>query len=185
SLPSLRGRMRVNQGEKLGQTEASTQEHELQDPYGITSCRRVKGLNGCSKSTSRHDTETKAGNSQTETSFHPAETHKTKTDRLQEKDENSILNAYRQFIQWRKENGVLLLGDIQFVADAVDYLVFTRSHAGHTLLCAFNFSAQEKVIELNGTFNLEAVVGHGGETLAGTVQQLSIPAYATLIARVI
>lgn len=184
-LLSLRGSVCVYQGEELGLMEAPIQQHELQDPYGITFWPRFKGRDGCRTPMPWNDTEAYAGFSQTKTWLPVADAHKAKAVSLQEKDENSILNAYRQFTQWRKENGVLLLGDIQFVADAVDYLVFTRSHAGQNLLCAFNFSAQEKIIELNGTFNLEAVVGHGGETLAGTVKQLTIPAYATLIARVV
>jgi alpha-glucosidase len=75
------------------------------------------------------------------------------------------------------------LGDIQFLADDVNYLVFTRSHGDDTLLCAFNFSAQESLINLGATHQLNAIEGHGCTTLNGQYERLPVPAYGTVIAR--
>lgn len=182
-LFSLRGSVCSYQGEELGLIEAPIQQHELQDPYGITFWPRFKGRDGCRTPMPWNHTETYAGFSQVKTWLPVPSAHKEQAVSLQESDPASILNAYRQFMNWRKGQPALRLGDIQFIADGVNYLVFTRSYGDDTLLCAFNFSAQENLIHLDAAYQLSAIEGHGCTTLAGQYERLPVPAYGTVIAR--
>lgn len=184
-LLSLRGSVCVYQGEELGLTEAPLQRHELQDPYGITFWPRFKGRDGCRTPMPWDNTDTYAGFSHAKTWLPVAASHKQLAVNVQENDANSILNAYRKFMHWRKQHAALRVGDIQFIADNVDYLVFTRTYGNETLLCAFNFSPAENVVDLAEEYTLKSLVEHGGESVSGQVQRLSIPPYATLIAQVI
>lgn len=184
-LFSLRGSVCSYQGEELGLIEAPIQQHELQDPYGITFWPRFKGRDGCRTPMPWNHTETYAGFSQVKTWLPVPGAHKEQAVSLQENDPSSILNAYRQFMHWRKTQPALRLGDISFVADAEDYLVFTRHYGDDLLLCAFNFSAQEKTIGLQKTFSLQAVEGHGCATASGQCMQLPVAAYGAVIARIV
>lgn len=183
-LFSLRGSVCSYQGEELGLTEADIEQHELQDPYGITFWPRFKGRDGCRTPMPWNNTGDYAGFSQAKTWLPIAAEHKANAVSVQEQDRDSILNAYRTFMHWRKQQPALRLGDIQFVADGLDYLVFTRTYGDETLLCAFNFAAQENAIDLGTVHNLEALHGHGCTSSSGQVERLSIPAYSTVIARV-
>lgn len=181
---SLRGSVCVYQGEELGLTEAPIQHHELQDPYGITFWPRFKGRDGCRTPMPWTEEGDYAGFSQTKTWLPVPPEHKAKAVSVQEKDANSVLNAYRTFMQWRKQQPALILGDIKFIADGDDHLVFTRSHGDDIILCAFNFSSQENRIALPAALSLEGLQGHGLETASGQVDTLSIPPYSTVIAGV-
>lgn len=181
---SLRGSVCVYQGEELGLTEAPIQHHELQDPYGITFWPRFKGRDGCRTPMPWTEEGDYAGFSQTKTWLPVPPEHKAKAVSIQEKDANSVLNAYRTFMQWRKQQPALILGDIKFIADGDDHLVFTRSHGDDIILCAFNFSSQENRIALPAALSLEGLQGHGFETTSGQVDTLSVPPYSTVIARV-
>ena len=60
---------------------------------------------------------------------------------VQEHDPHSVLNAFRQFLAWRRTMPTLLVGDIVFLQTAEPVLMFERRHAGETLLLAFNLAA--------------------------------------------
>ena len=184
-LLSLRGSVCSYQGEELGLTEAELQQHELQDPYGITFWPRFKGRDGCRTPMPWNHNEASAGFSQAITWLPVAAEHKLKAVSLQEDNSASILNAYRTFIHWRKDQPALRLGEIKFVADAQDYVVFTRSIGVQTLLCAFNLSGQAQTILLDSSYQLAVIDGHGcySESMHGEVLQL--PAYGTMISRVV
>lgn len=183
-LLSLRGSVCVYQGEELGLTEAPIQQHELQDPYGITFWPRFKGRDGCRTPMPWNNADPYAGFSRAKTWLPVADSHKQLAVNVQENDTNSILNAYRTFMHWRKQYAALRMGDIQFVADSADYLVFTRTYGDETLLCAFNFSPAQSIVDLGAVYALKSLAGHGGESVSGQVEHLSIPPYATLIAQI-
>jgi alpha-glucosidase len=173
------------QGEELGLTEAEIAQHELQDPYGITFWPRFKGRDGCRTPMPWNHTEAHAGFSQAQTWLPIPAAHKERAVSLQEDDKSSILNAYRTFMHWRKQQPCLRLGDIQFVAAAEDYLVFTRSFGNEKLLCAFNFSANAQTISLDGSYHLEKMEGHGCHSVVTQSNNLLVPGYATVISRVV
>jgi alpha-glucosidase len=184
-LLSLRGSVCSYQGEELGLTEAEIQQHELQDPYGITFWPRFKGRDGCRTPMPWNHTQAYAGFSQAKTWLPIPGAHKERAVSLQEDDGASILNAYRTFMHWRKQQPCLRLGDITFAASADDYLVFIRSFDGEALLCAFNFSADAQTIPLDAVYRLEKTEGHGCHSLVTQSNSLLVPGYAALISRVV
>ena len=183
-LLSLRGSVCSYQGEELGLTEAEIQQHELQDPYGITFWPRFKGRDGC-RTPMPWNQETYAGFSQAKTWLPIPSAHKERAVNLQESDKTSVLNAYRQFLHWRKQQPCMRLGDITFIADAENYLVFTRNFGDEKILCAFNFAAREQTISLGDHYQLAAIEGHGCHSADTQGNNLVVPAYAALISRVV
>lgn len=184
-LMSLRGSICSYQGEELGLVEADIQQHELQDPYGITFWPRFKGRDGCRTPMPWSHQENHAGFSHAKPWLPVPSSHKECAVSLQENDRGSILNAYRQFMHWRKQQPCLRLGDIRFVAAADDYVVFIRSIGDEKLLCAFNFSASAQVISLDANYRLEKTEGHGCDSVSTEGRALSVSAYSTVIARVL
>ena len=184
-LMSLRGSICSYQGEELGLVEADIQQHELQDPYGITFWPRFKGRDGCRTPMPWTHQENLAGFSHAKTWLPIPSAHKECAVSLQENDSGSILNAYRKFMHWRKQQPCLRLGDIEFVAAAEDYVVFIRSFGSEKLLCAFNFSASAQVISLDANYRLEKTEGHGCDSVSTEAKVLSVSAYSTVIARLL
>ncbi len=183
-LLSLRGSVCSYQGEELGLTEVNIERQELQDPYGITFWPRFKGRDGCRTPMPWTESEVHAGFSEATTWLPIPAAHKAKAVSIQEENKDSILNAYRQFIQWRNQHEALRIGDIEFVADGDDHLVFIRSHGDEKLICAFNFSGAEKVIPLGARYDLTEISGHGMTSITQSSNEISVPAYGTVIARV-
>lgn len=183
-LLSLRGSVCSYQGEELGLTEAEIQQHELQDPYGIAFWPRFKGRDGCRTPMPWSDTDEYAGFSQYKTWLPIPVVHKKMAVNLQDANRDSILNAYRTFMHWRKGQLVMRWGDIKFVADAADYLVFIRQYEGERFLCAFNFSPAAQSIALDAVYALNALEGHGCYSANITSNLLAVPAYSAFIAQV-
>src|SRR5690606_7466527 len=147
-LLSLRGSVCVYQGEELGLTEADIQQHQLQDPYGITFWPMFKGRDGCRTPMPWDEHSTHCGFSTAPTWLPIPAEHRERAVALQDKDTNSVLNHYRRFMQWRKHQPALRLGSIRFIDGPEDVLVFIREYQGEQLLAAFNLSAAPKKLSL-------------------------------------
>lgn len=184
-LLSLRGSVCSYQGEELGLVEANIQQHELQDPYGITFWPRFKGRDGCRTPMPWCSTSVNAGFSDTKPWLPVATTHQTGAVDLQEQDANSILNSYRQFMGWRKTQLNMRLGNIEFLADDKNYLVFVRRYGNEAILCAFNFSASTSYITLAKSLSLESIGGHGFATASMHTQRLELAGYSALFCRIV
>ena len=163
-LFSLRGSMCSYQGEELGLPEAPIEQHQLQDPYGITFWPRFKGRDGCR--TPMPWTDTVGGGFSDSVPWLPVpEQHLTRAVSVQDGAPGSVLNAYRAFTTWRKQQPALLWGDIQFYDFGNNILAFTRASAAQTLLAVFNLSDTEVRIqlppELRKKVSGAATKGHG------------------------
>lgn len=175
---SLRGSACSYQGEELGLTEADIQQHELQDPYGITFWPRFKGRDGCRTPMPWQHDQHQAGFSTAPSTWLPIpEEHKARAVDVQNDDPDSVLNAYRTFIHWRNDQPALRLGDIEFLDAPEGQMLFTRRHDDQSLLVAMNFTGQETTLALNGLSAGAALEGHGftGARIEG--QQIILPAY--------
>ena len=111
-----------------------------------------------------------------------AQEHKIAAVSTQENNAGSVLQAYRQFIAWRKKQPALCWGDIRF-GDVDKYLlVFERHLDGESMLAVFNFSASEqRVVTLNEK-KLEVLSGHG---FSGHLvdNEIIVPAFDAFFAR--
>lgn len=184
-LLSLRGSLCSYQGEELGLVEANIQQHELQDPYGITFWPRFKGRDGCRTPMPWSSSAVNAGFSGVKPWLPVATTHQALAVDLQEQDASSVLNSYRQFMRWRKTQLNMRLGSIEFLADDKNYLVFIRRYGNDAILCAFNFSASTSHIALANSLSLESVAGHGFATASIHTQRLELAGYSALFCRIV
>ena len=101
---------------------------------------------------------------------------------VQEHDPHSVLNAFRQFLAWRRTMPTLLLGDIRFLETAEPVLMFERTHGDETLLLAFNLSAEATHLTLpEGQWHALHVPGPDAGQADGGL--LHLPAQAMYCAR--
>ncbi len=151
-LASLRGSVCMYQGEELGLGEASVAFEDLQDPYGITFWPNFKGRDGCRTPMPWHnDDGEQAGFSATKPWLPVDENHKRQTVSKQDSDSDSILNAFRHFMTWRKQQAILLEGDIEFINTPEPLLAFYRRFAGQTMLCVFNLAQEPASLNIEHT----------------------------------
>jgi alpha-glucosidase len=148
-LASLRGSVCMYQGEELGLGEASVAFEDLQDPYGITFWPNFKGRDGCRTPMPwEHTGSHHAGFSEAKPWLPVDDAHKQQSVAIQINDSNSILNAYREFMTWRKSQAVLLEGDIEFIETPEPALAFYRTLGSQKMLCVFNLSSQQASINM-------------------------------------
>ncbi|XQF93666.1 alpha-glucosidase family protein [Pseudoalteromonas espejiana] len=151
-LASLRGSVCMYQGEELGLGEASVAFEDLQDPYGITFWPNFKGRDGCRTPMPWDNNGSEnAGFSNTKPWLPVDNAHTQSAVSVQDKDSDSILNAYREFMAWRKQYAVLLEGDIEFIDTAEPILAFYRTLNEQTMLCVFNLAQTNQTFELTKT----------------------------------
>lgn len=181
-LFSLRGSVCSYQGEELGLTEADIEQHQLQDPYGITFWPRFKGRDGCRTPIPFNANAINAGFSQAETWLPVSPAHLPLAVDVQERDKNSVLHAFRSFLAWRKTQPALLWGSIEFLDAPDDVLVFIRRHQGQAVLAAFNLSANVTTVNITGDFSITALQNQGVPLAHINGKQLSLTAYASAFA---
>ena len=141
---SLRGSPCLYQGDELGLPEADVAYEDLQDPYGITMWPEFKGRDGCRTPMPWVSADPKLGFSGGATAAKPwlpvSEAHRPLAVDVQEKQSDSLLTFYRQLLQWRKSQPVLLHGDIALLPANEQVLAYVREHEGKKVLCVFNIS---------------------------------------------
>ncbi|MBP8163636.1 MAG: alpha-glucosidase [Propionivibrio sp.] len=141
---SLRGSPCLYQGDELGLPEADVAYDDLQDPYGITMWPEFKGRDGCRTPMPWVSTDPKLGFSGGATAAKPwlpvSEAHRPLAVDVQEKQSDSLLSFYRQLLQWRKSQPVLLHGDTALLPADEQVLAYVRTHESKKILCIFNLS---------------------------------------------
>jgi alpha-glucosidase len=79
----------------------------------------------------------------------------------QERDATSALHGFRRLLEWRRQQPLLIGGDIEFLAATDSVLVFRRFNDTHGLLAAFNLSAAAASVSLPGISVGHSIGGHG------------------------
>jgi len=178
---SLRGSVCIYQGEELGLGEADVPFEALQDPYGITFWPNFKGRDGCRTPMPWTDEALAGFTSGKPWLPIPAE-HQALSVQAQEVDGDSVLNAFRSFLSWRKAHPALVEGSIRFLDSAEPVLLFERQAGDETLLLAFNLSGETVRHALPaGEWQALALPG----PVAGAVEagELVLPGHAVYCAR--
>ncbi|WP_371194681.1 alpha-glucosidase family protein [Glaciecola sp. SC05] len=172
-IASLRGSVCSYQGEELGLPEGDIAYEDIQDPYGIAFWPQFKGRDGCrTPHPWKHDDE-QAGFSQVKPWLPMLDCHKALAVSKQEDADDSILNSYRNFTQWRKQYPELLYGDITFIDSPEPILAFTRQYDGSQMLVCFNLSAQMQSINLVLAESMKPQCGHklaSGRLINGVIE---------------
>jgi alpha-glucosidase len=155
---SLRGSVCLYQGEELGLEEAEIPFESLRDPYGIAFWPTFKGRDGCRTPMPWNDGRN-AGFSDGTPWLPVPEAHRARNVAAQDADPQSVLNATRAFLRWRRTQPALVAGDITFLDTDEPVLAFTRrDHAsGDTLLVAFNLSAGDATWTVPADLSLRAI----------------------------
>ena len=160
---SLRGSCCIYQGEELGLPEAELSFEDLQDPYGIRFWPEFKGRDGCRTPMVWNADLPNAGfggGAGRPWLPTPAE-HVPLSVNRQQGDPASLLEHYRRFLTFRRANPALAKGDIDFLADNDDVLVFTRGLGNERIVCAFNLGGSDTSVDLGEAVSLAPMDGHG------------------------
>ncbi len=136
---SLRGSVCIYQGEELGLPEAEVPFEALQDPYGITFWPNFKGRDGC-RTPMPWSGAADAGFSSGKPWLPVADAHRALSVARQDADPDSVLNAFRAFMAWRRTQPALVGGSIAFLDTAEPVLAFVREGGGQKVLAVFNLS---------------------------------------------
>ncbi len=183
-LFSLRGSACSYQGEELGLEEAELPREALRDPYGIAFWPAFKGRDGCRTPMPWTPDGPACGFSTVNPWLPIPATHGASAVSRQLADRDSVLNAYRRFLHWRREHPVFRDGDMRFVDAPPGQLCFLREHEGESLLACFNFSRKPGIVTLRGLGGIEALDGHGFDACALTGDRLEIPPLGAFFAYV-
>jgi len=159
-LCALRGSVCVFQGEELGLGEAEVPYESLRDPYGIAFWPAFKGRDGC-RTPMPWDSNERAGFSSGVPWLPVPRQHLSLSVAAQEQDSASALHGFRRLLAWRREQDLLIHGDIEFLAATESVLAFRRFDAHSSLLAAFNLSAGSATVAMPGLVASRSVSGHG------------------------
>jgi alpha-glucosidase len=180
---ALRGSICLYQGEELGLEEAEIPFESLRDPYGIAFWPTFKGRDGCRTPMPWNDGRN-AGFSEGTPWLPVPDAHRARNVAAQEADPESVLNATRAFLRWRRTQPALVAGDIAFLDSGEPVLVFTRRDAAssETLLVAFNLSNEDAAWTVPAGLTLRQIDAPG--PIAGTPDGaiLRLPARGTFFA---
>jgi alpha-glucosidase len=140
-LLSLRGSVCLYQGEELGLTEADIAYEDLTDPAAIAFWPDYKGRDGCRTPFPWEADKPNAGFSKANRTWLPIPAeHSARAVSAQKGDAGSVLEHYRAFLHWRKEQPELIGGGIRFLEAGKQVLALERDLEGARMLCVFNLS---------------------------------------------
>ena len=142
-LTSLRGTICLYQGEELGLEETDLAFDEIRDPVGIEFWPENKGRDGCRTPIPWSAQAEYGGFSHNQPWLPIGDTNHALAADRQNDDPNSVLNATRAFLHWRKNQPALRTGDIEFLSSPLGSLVFTREAHGQKLYCVFNLTSED------------------------------------------
>ena len=187
-IGSLRGSYCIYQGEELGLSEAELEYHQLTDPYGIAFWPTFKGRDGCRTPMPWESNALNAGFSEGVPWLPVASDHRDSAVDKQERDDQSILNTFKHFLNWRKNNPALLYGGIQWVDSPDGTLVFCRNTENQRLVVCFNVTAEEKTVSLLDDWNcspqlIDGVMNGVLDSVGGT-PTVFMPAYSLFVAEI-
>jgi alpha-glucosidase len=180
-IMSLRGSVCLYQGEELGLTEADIAFEDLQDPYGIQFWPDYKGRDGCRTPMVWEADKPAAGFSTGQPWLPVPPDHRHHAVDQQDHRHASILNHYRHFVAFRREQMALQKGEMSILASEGDVLVFSRSHENETLVCMFNFGPETQFVERPKGY-LEPLEGHGFSGLLRD-ETVELPPYNAFFGR--
>ena len=142
-LLCLRGTICLYQGEELGLTEAMLTFDQLRDPFGIAYWPEFRGRDGSRtpipwRHDSPHGDFTKG-----ESSWLPIPgDHYPLAVSAQENDPDSLLNFWRELLDYRRQHVALIRGSLRPLDLAEPVFGFLREHPDEQLICVFNLSDQ-------------------------------------------
>ena len=155
-LLSLKGTTCLYQGEELGLTEAYVPFEDLQDPYGKRFWPKYKGRDGCRTPMPWGHDRMNGGFSDGKPWLPVAMEHVQTAADVQDGDPNSMLNFYRQMIDFRRAYQALLKGEYRLVEADDGFISFMREYGNVQMFCAFNLSDEDRQVTMpDGTWQID------------------------------
>lgn len=134
-LGTLRGTPFYFEGEELGLSDVKISFEQIQDPWGKHLYPQWQGRDGCRTPMPWEQDKKNAGFSEADETWLPIQDdHKERAVSVQESQPDSVLNFFRQLLQWRKTQDDLQIGNIEFFDYGEDILVYRRGD----IMCIFN-----------------------------------------------
>lgn len=148
-LIALPGSCCLYQGDELGLPQAQLSLEQLRDPFGIANWGVVQSRDGCRTPMPWQADAPNCGFTLgTPWLPVPAEHLPLAVDR-QWNDKDSLLNAYREVIAWRRTQPALGERGVELWETSEPVLAFVRGHGHHALLCVFNLSSAAAQLPLS------------------------------------
>jgi alpha-glucosidase len=160
-LLSLKGSVCTYQGDELGLTQAEIAHEDIRDPYGVAFWPLFQGRDGCRTPMPWSGSHRSSGFTNGEPWLSLPAEHREMAVEHQLEDPQSILQAYRRFVRWRREQPALILGDIRFLDSPDGTIAFTREYRGSRLLAIFNFSPTPADCTASKLPRTKPLAGHG------------------------
>ena len=158
-LLSMRGCACIYQGEELGLTDVDLPYEAIRDPWGLTFYPDYKGRDSCRTPMPWTDTRPHAGFSTGNSWLPIGEAHFELAASSQDSNPDSVLNAYRKFIAWRKHHPSLIYGAMEVLEIPPPCFAFVRTLEHQKMLLVFNLSNEQADWRLHGRW--QKAEGHG------------------------
>ena len=154
---SLRGTICTYQGEELGLCEHAISREHLQDPFGIQFWPEFKGRDGCRTPMPWNGDNNKGGFTDGKPWLPLDIRHLDRSIAAQEDNPHSVLNIYRQYLCWRKQQSALTNGTQTELVWDKQTVSFTRRSDTQSLFFCFNLSNETATIKNPFQNTIEAI----------------------------
>jgi len=142
---ALPGTLCLYQGDELGLPDARLKLAELRDPFGIAYWPEFPGRDGARTPMPWRSGEKHAGFTAADAPWLPIpDAHHAYAVDVQERDPESPLRAWRDFLAWRRRCPILLRGKITGISQRGGVLSFERVLGNDRILCVFNVSSDAR-----------------------------------------
>ena len=176
-LLSLKGSVCSYQGDELGLTQAEIAPEDIRDPYGVAFWPLFQGRDGCRTPMPWTASEAASGFTSGKPWLPVPLDHREKSVEKQLGDPDSVLQAYRRLVWWRRDQPALSFGDIRFLDSPENTMAFIREYREDRLLAIFNFNEGEVEYHLPLLLHSETLNGHGFEPASVEGGGVRMPGY--------
>ena len=180
-LGTLRGSFCVYQGEELGLTEADIKFEDLQDPYGMNFWPIFKGRDGCRTPMPWEKEKAYAGFSKSKTWLPIPPEHQALAVSQQKQDPNSVLNAFKKFLIWRKQHPAILHGEINFMDSPESIIAYVRSDDSVKINIYINLSNEMQSMTLSNVEGFTECIGYGATPAINKGNKIEFSPYSVFI----
>jgi alpha-glucosidase len=139
-LLSLRGSVSLYQGEQLGLTEVELGWEQLRDPFGKAYWPEFRGRDGSRTPIPWRADAANSGFTSAEPWLPVPASHRPFAVDQQDIATDSLLNAFRRFIAWRRQQPALIWGWLEPLDLPEPLVGFVRDLEGQRILALFNLS---------------------------------------------
>jgi alpha-glucosidase len=186
-LVSLPGALCLYQGDELGLTEGmipkDIPEDKIRDPFGQALYPVVPGRDGSRTPMPWCGDDDNAGFTTAEEPWLPIpKRHFSMAVDVQNANPDSLLNAWRRMLHWRRRQPALIAGDFELLTTDEPIFGFIREYAEQRLLCLFNISNEQTTFDLTGELTVCKPAAGLGLAFHRDGDRLELPPYGIFFA---